>query len=280
MVPPKLIGCLGTSGGELMQKTVTDAFVVKAFNSVGNAHFYNPQFTGGPPDMFICGEDAKAKEQVSRICKDFGWNSIDVGGIGFPHYLEAAAMIWIITAFADIGIRHSSCCECERRKLRMKILLSICAAVLMVGFGALSGHAQSGNSDRDHLIGAWRLVELDQPGPDGTLNRIDSSGMFVFTRDGHLSVQVMDRVPKQQVTPAGPEQYSQGGYEASYGSYTVDEQAHTFIFHVEGALVRSLIGKDLLRAFEISGNRMIVKSARPDEHWRVVWERYPNPESK
>jgi len=39
-------------------------------------------------------------------------------------------------------------------------------------------------------------------------------------------------------------------------------------------LVRSLIGKDLLRAFDISGKRMIVKSARPDEHWRVVWERY------
>jgi hypothetical protein len=90
----------------------------------------------------------------------------------------------------------------------------------------------------------------------------------------------MDRVPKQQATPAGPEQYSEGGYEASFGSYTVDERAHTFTFHVEGALVRSLIGKDLLRAFEISGNRMIVKSARADEHWRVVWERYQIPESK
>lgn len=99
-VPPKLIGGVGTSSGELIQKALPAAFVVKAFNSVGNAHFYNPQFAGGPPDMFICGDDAKAKEQVSRICKDFGWNSIDVGGIGFSHYLEAAAMIWIITAFA------------------------------------------------------------------------------------------------------------------------------------------------------------------------------------
>jgi hypothetical protein len=83
----------------------------------------------------------------------------------------------------------------------------------------------------------------------------------------------MDHEPKQD-KPIGPEQYSQGGYEASYGSYTVDAHAHTFTFHVEGALVRSLIGKDLLRAFEISGNRMIVKSVRADEHWRVVWERY------
>jgi 8-hydroxy-5-deazaflavin:NADPH oxidoreductase len=97
---PKLIGGLGNSAGELNQKALPGAFVVKAFNTVGHAHFYKPQFEGGPPDMFICGDDAKAKEQVSRICNDFGWNAIDVGGIGFAHYIEAAAMIRIITAFA------------------------------------------------------------------------------------------------------------------------------------------------------------------------------------
>ena len=66
---------------------------------MGNTHFYKPEFPGGPPDMFICGDDEKAKEQVARICTDFGWNPIDVGGIGLSHYLEATAMIWIITAF-------------------------------------------------------------------------------------------------------------------------------------------------------------------------------------
>ena len=95
---PKLVGALGTSSGELNQKALPGAFVVKAFNTVGNAHFHKPQFAGGPPDMFLCGDDAKAKEQVSRICKDFGWNPIDVGGIGLSHYLEATAMVWIITA--------------------------------------------------------------------------------------------------------------------------------------------------------------------------------------
>lgn len=96
---PKLVGGLGNSGGELAQKALPGAFVVKAFNTVGNAHFYKPQFPGGPPDMFVCGDDEKAKEQVSRLCRDFGWNAIDVGGIGLSHYLEAAALIWIITAF-------------------------------------------------------------------------------------------------------------------------------------------------------------------------------------
>jgi predicted dinucleotide-binding enzyme len=99
-MPPKLVGGLGSSSGELIQKALPAAFVVKAFNTVGNAQFYKPEFPGGPPDMFICGNDANAKEQVSRICKDFGWNPIDVGGIELSHYLEATAMVWIITAFA------------------------------------------------------------------------------------------------------------------------------------------------------------------------------------
>ena len=106
-VPPKLVGGLGSSGGELNQKALPGAFVVKAFNTVGHAHFYKPKFPGGPPDMFLCGDDAKAKEQVGRICKDFGWNSIDVGGIGLSHYLEATAMVWIITAFAGGHWSHA-----------------------------------------------------------------------------------------------------------------------------------------------------------------------------
>jgi len=95
---PKLLGEPGNSSGELNQEALPGAFVVKAFNTVGHAHFYKPEFPGGPPDMFLCGDDSKAKECVGDICKSFGWNSIDVGGIGLAHYLEATAMVWIITA--------------------------------------------------------------------------------------------------------------------------------------------------------------------------------------
>ena len=97
--------------------------------------------------------------------------------------------------------------------------------------------------------------------------------MLVYTRDGHMSVQVMCRNPQTGGQPC-PVQYAQGGYEASFGSYQVDENSHTFIFHVEGAMVRSLIGKDLPRTYEMSGNRLIVKSTNPNELWRAAWERY------
>ena len=126
---------------------------------------------------------------------------------------------------------------------------------------------------RERFVGAWRLVSLEAPGPDGKIHKADSTGLFVFTRDGHASVQVMYRNP-QAGTSAAPVQYAHGGYEASFGTYEIDERAHTFTFHVEGALVRTLIGKDLPRSFEFSGKQLIVKSTRPDEHWRVTWEHY------
>jgi Lipocalin-like domain len=91
--------------------------------------------------------------------------------------------------------------------------------------------------------------------------------MFVFTRDGKASVQVMYR------TAQSGSNYAQGGYEASYGTYHVDDSS-TFRFHIDGALVRTLIGKDLKRHYQISGNRLIVKSTDPNEHWKVVWGRY------
>jgi len=124
---------------------------------------------------------------------------------------------------------------------------------------------------RDQFIGAWRLVSLEEPGADGTLHQADCTGMLVFTREGRMSVQVMYR-EKQPGAAAGPVQYAQGGYEASFGRYAVDEAERTFSYHVEGALVRSLVGKELRRRFELSGNRLMVRSTDPKELWRVAWE--------
>ena len=162
----------------------------------------------------------------------------------------------------------------------MKKLMSMGVVSLLVAIAAILSAAASraqepkvGDHPRDRFIGAWRLVWLEEPGPDGGVHRADCTGMFVFTRDGHASVQVMYRNP-QMGTAAGLVQYAQGGYEATFGRYEVDPSARTFTYHVEGALVRSLVGKDLVRSFELSGNQLIVKSANPDEHWRVAWEHH------
>jgi hypothetical protein len=142
---------------------------------------------------------------------------------------------------------------------------------LGVVFLLLAATTVGGSTPSERFIGAWRLAWLEEEGPDGKVHRADCSGMLVFTREGRMSVQVLYRDP-QAGAPAGSMQYAQGGYEASFGRFEIDARAHTFTYHVEGALVRSLIGKDLTRLFELSGNQLIVKSSSSNERWRVAWE--------
>lgn len=83
------------SAGEAIQRWLPQARVVKAFNSVGNALMFKPDLPGGPPDMFIAGNDAAAKEIVTGILKDFGWATIDTGGIEGSRLLEPLCILWV-----------------------------------------------------------------------------------------------------------------------------------------------------------------------------------------
>jgi hypothetical protein len=162
----------------------------------------------------------------------------------------------------------------------MKKQRSFGVASLLFVMATLSSATPSGSQKRDkgaeipeQFIGAWRLVSLERVDADGKVQRGNSTGMFVFTREGRLAVQVMDRTP-QAAPHAGPEQYSQGGYEATFGRFEVDERTNTFTYYVEGSLVRTLVGKALARLYEFKGKQLIVKSTNPAERWRAVWEHY------
>lgn len=106
-VPPTLAVGHTDSAGEQVQRWLPTARVVKAFNIVGNAHMVHPQFPDGPPDMFICGDDAEAKKTVTGILAAFGWPAIDLGGIEQSRYLEPLAMVWIMYGFRTNGWNHA-----------------------------------------------------------------------------------------------------------------------------------------------------------------------------
>lgn len=101
--PPRLFVGHTDSLGERVQRWLPSARVVKAFNTVGNGLFFKPKFSGGPPTMFLCGNDAAAKKEVSQICNAFGWDVIDIGGIDGSRYLEPMCMTWVLH-----GIRSGS----------------------------------------------------------------------------------------------------------------------------------------------------------------------------
>lgn len=87
------------SGGEQVQRWLPQSRVVKAFNIVGNTLMVNPMLPGGPPDMFIAGNDAAAKQTVTRICEQFGWPVVDIGGMEGARLLEPLAMLWVVVGF-------------------------------------------------------------------------------------------------------------------------------------------------------------------------------------
>lgn len=132
-----------------------------------------------------------------------------------------------------------------------------------------SFNAPQPGSDRDKLIGAWRLVSLEAPGADGQPQAVPGlTGSLVYTSDGHVSVQIM--YPQSQTSLSND--YVLNGYEASFGSYDVNPSAHTVTHHVQGSITRGLVGKDLVRAYQITNNRLVIHSTRADEHWSVTWE--------
>jgi hypothetical protein len=147
-----------------------------------------------------------------------------------------------------------------------KVAIAILAAV--IASAAAQTHSDS-KSDKERLIGAWHLATIT--GPDGKPVSTGPIGMLIYTADGHMSVQLM--YPSAN---GRSNQYVQNGYEASFGSYDVDETKHTVTHHVQGSITRDLlVGKDLPRVYSFTPDgRMIIRSANPDEHWAVTWEHY------
>ena len=106
-VPPTLSIGHTDSLGELVQRTIPGGRVVKAFNTVGNALMVRPQLPGGPPDMFICGNDDSAKALVSELLGEFGWGVIDIGGIDGSRHLEPMCMVWVLHGFKSGTWTHA-----------------------------------------------------------------------------------------------------------------------------------------------------------------------------
>ncbi len=96
-----------TSAAEVVQGWLPRSHVVKAFNTIGAAHMVQPRQAGGPPTMFIAGNDTGAKAQVTQILGAFGWDTVDIGGLDGARLLEPLAMLWIRYAFQNQHWTHA-----------------------------------------------------------------------------------------------------------------------------------------------------------------------------
>ncbi len=92
---------------ERLQAHAPKARFVKAFSCVGNALMVNPTFAGGPPTMFICGDDEAAKAWVRTILGQFGWEVEDLGAVTAARAIEPLCMLWCIPGMRGGGWAHA-----------------------------------------------------------------------------------------------------------------------------------------------------------------------------
>jgi predicted dinucleotide-binding enzyme len=112
--PPSLWVCNTDSLGEQIQRTFPEARVVKSLNTVTAAVMVNPGMLPAETDIFVSGEDAAAKAEVTTILRDwFGWRSvIDLGGIATARNVEMWLPLWVNlmgtvgTPFFNIKVIH------------------------------------------------------------------------------------------------------------------------------------------------------------------------------
>lgn len=121
------------------------------------------------------------------------------------------------------------------------------------------------------VVGTWHIMRIESPGPDGKPSEAPQpAGILIYTKDGHAAVQLM--YPQTSLQ----NNFVHDGYEATFGTYDLDEGKHQLVYHVQGSATRGkLVGTSETLYYEFPDNRhLIIRSTQPDQHWSVTWERY------
>jgi 8-hydroxy-5-deazaflavin:NADPH oxidoreductase len=103
----KFFTTLDESLMERLQRRAPAARFVKAFSQVGNTLMVNPELPGGPPTMFLCGNDPAARQVVRGILDQFGWETCDLGAAEAARAIEPLCMLWCIPGFTQNRWDHA-----------------------------------------------------------------------------------------------------------------------------------------------------------------------------
>lgn len=91
---------------ERLQAKALEANFVKCFSCVGNALMVDPVLPQ-KPTMFICGNNAEAKQRAADILTDFGWETADFGAVESARAIEPLCMLWCIPGMRGGSWMHA-----------------------------------------------------------------------------------------------------------------------------------------------------------------------------
>jgi hypothetical protein len=150
-------------------------------------------------------------------------------------------------------------------------------AVVFVANLGVSQNSSTGTapSVREQLVGSWSLVSRETTLADGKAMADPGlsstpTGVLIYDRSGHVAAQLSRRGRTVEMIPDECREAAQIkgtpdtaqtvlGYDAYFGTYTVNEAEGTVVHHLESALFPGDIGKDIKRFFSIAGDTLTIK---------------------
>jgi hypothetical protein len=119
-----------------------------------------------------------------------------------------------------------------------------------------------------NLPGTWLLesrhdvTAAGERHPDSLLGE-DPVALLIYDRTGHFAAQFMKR-DRSNVAPSGPTNaknntQAQGGYDAYFGTYTVDDSKGVVTQQLMGSLSAGNVGMVLSRAMEVRDDTLLIK---------------------
>lgn len=154
--------------------------------------------------------------------------------------------------------------------LHKEIALAATALVLV----ALTQHGAAAPNVRDALLGSWSLTSRVTTLADGKVVAdpglsVMPKGVLIYDRSGHVAAQLSRPGRTLAMLPAecrdaekvrGTEDTAQTilGYDAYFGTYTLDEKEGVLTHHLESALFPGDIGKSIRRHFRLAGDTLTI----------------------
>lgn len=183
------------------------------------------------------------------------------------------------------------------------IRLIVAGAALMLTIPFASTHAQGVNTDagtlhsslRAQLVGSWRLVSRESRRENGEVEA-DAGlstlplGVLIYDQSGHVAAQLSRRnrtinlfnsecsaAAELKGTPDTAQTVL--GYDAYFGTYTLNEKDGIVTHHLEAAVWPGDIGKSIDRHFTISGDQLTITFNTTTKDGvkvtrTLIWERW------
>ena len=179
------------------------------------------------------------------------------------------------------------------RVLSTFVVSAAIASVLWTG--AIAAGQPPQLSDWRTMAGVWELESLQDHRPNGDV--LDwmgkqPTGTLIYSPEGRMSLQIMRDPPSRVVGPmwssdgrdlvadasANEIRDAYRGFYAYFGTWELDEAAHTVTHRIQGSVRSMEVGVGYVRPYELSGEQLLLRStvvaADGETQTRVVtWRR-------